>query len=118
MTQDNTRYAAVYGKWAGNERGNKPDYTKCCEQVSDGWGFKQCERKRGHGAGLAYCKQHDPVFVETKRRKEQDAWNAKLAVERRNRERPAAFKAALEAIANGHNDPRTLAMETLAEWKS
>lgn len=50
-----------YGQWAGNERGTKEDVTRCIEEV---WPTGrsiisyQCQRKRGHGPGGVYCRQH------------------------------------------------------------
>jgi len=54
-------YKARYGQWAGNSRGNAPDYTRCAEEVwncAQGMISSQCSRKRGHGPDGAYCKQH------------------------------------------------------------
>ncbi len=48
----------VYGQWAGNPTGIREDVTRCVAEVSDGWIFRQCTRKRGHGPGGLYCKQH------------------------------------------------------------
>ena len=77
----------------------------------------QCNNKRGHGPGLAYCKQHDPITVKAKDDARQAKWEAEWAATLRKAARPKAFKAALEAIADGHNDPRTLAIETLKGWE-
>ena len=63
MSQKNERYRASYSNWAGNPRGSKPDYDRCCEVVSDGVGLtKQCSRKRGYGPDNAYCKQHSKFY--------------------------------------------------------
>jgi len=51
----------VYGRWAGFPKGWPEDPKHCIEQV---WGEQrgatghQCQRKRGHGPGGLYCKQH------------------------------------------------------------
>ena len=47
-----------YGKSLANPRGFAflPSY--CVELVWDGWGERQCLRKRGHGPNGEYCKQH------------------------------------------------------------
>ena len=49
-----------YGQWAGNERGMPEDVTRCVAQVwsNSTWVPYQCLRKRGHGPGGLYCKQH------------------------------------------------------------
>ena len=58
----NDRYDEAYGQWAGNKKGFKPDYDRCCEQVYSNWRFYQCQRKRGYGPDEAYCKQHAKRF--------------------------------------------------------
>lgn len=49
-----------YDQWAGNPKGIPEDTNRCIESVGDGsyWHFYQCSRKRGHGEGGLYCKQH------------------------------------------------------------
>lgn len=106
-------YRLKYGNWAGNQSGHRPDYSRCCEEV---WPNErgpiphQCRRKAGFGPGGAYCKQHDPAFVKAR----AAAANAKDAA-RRRAERPKWYARemleALRQIADGHNDPRTLAAE-------
>lgn len=41
-------------------RGITEDPLRCAVEVADssGWHFYQCSRKRGHGTGGLYCKQH------------------------------------------------------------
>lgn len=119
---DNSAYAKRYGAWAGFPMGHAPDYTRCCESVSDGRFSKQCERARGYGPGKAYCKQHDPDARKAK----ADARRAKLtakmaeiegaAIERRRVESlRAACVQAIRDIAAGHNDPRGLAAQVLSD---
>ena len=51
----------IYGQWAGNERGQAEDKTRCIESVyPPGRSFvpHQCYRKRGEGPLGLYCKQH------------------------------------------------------------
>jgi len=48
-----------YGQWAGNERGNPEDPTRCVVEVwpaSGSWIPYQCQRKRVAGV---LCKQHE-----------------------------------------------------------
>ena len=80
--------------------------------------------------GLWWCGVHSPVAVErrhvahtAKVQGWENKWaadRAVLAANRAARERHAAelvvFRGTLRQIAEGHNDPRTLAMEILALW--
>ncbi len=55
-----------YGSWAGNEKGNPEDTTKCIVEVHDssrGCLSHQCRRKRGHGPDGLYCKQHAMMVI-------------------------------------------------------
>lgn len=110
----NTRYPKSYGAWAGNTRGNAPDFNRCCESVSDARIFHhyQCSRKRGHGPDQAYCKTHDPEAVAAREKKSHDEYVIKHNKERYRWNGPA-FYAALKQIAEGHNDARGLAQEVL-----
>lgn len=59
----------VYGAWAGDPRGTLEDVTCCVEGVMPAGGAPtehQCYRRRGHGPGGLWCKQHDPLAVEKK----------------------------------------------------
>ena len=50
-----------YGRWAGNEWGNRECLWDCVVEVAEDRGlagFHQCQRKRGYGPGGLYCKQH------------------------------------------------------------
>ncbi len=50
-----------YGRWAGNPKGEAEDLSRCREEVRSGGRFpmyNQCARKRGHGIGGQFCKQH------------------------------------------------------------
>lgn len=52
-----------YGQWAENPNGNPEDPNRCIAEVKIQWLFRertleQCLRKRGHGPGGLYCKQH------------------------------------------------------------
>lgn len=91
----------------------------------------QCSRKakvtrtvKHHGkiVEVEYCGQHDPVAVKAKNRERSAKWRAEWAAQDAaiaEKERRAAVRedalAALKQIANGHNDPRSLALETLAK---
>lgn len=103
-----------------------PNYCRAAVH-QDRWGFSQCNRKPvvfrcvdGHEGELGFCRQHDPVEVEAREKARRAKWEAErqAAKERRQRleQEEAAYDAclaALDAIAKGHNDPRTLAAETL-----
>lgn len=112
---DGFRY---YNRWAGRPAGVREDCTRCIMSVSDGqrWPrYHQCDRKRGFGPDGLYCKQHDPAVAEARRkeadRRAEEKWNNRP--EARMRRALESAQAALRAIADGHNDPRTLARETL-----
>jgi len=121
MTEYSDDFKAQYPKDYGPSfRCRKPDYARCAESVSDGGRMvtsSQCSRKNGHGPGGAFCKQHDPVAIAAKR----VARDAALKREWDQKARESAFtaesKAAIRAIAEGHNDPMTLAREILARYE-
>ena len=112
-----------YGCWAGYPSGSAED-PKCC--IAEVWSREsyshghQCNRPRGHGKDGLYCKQHDPETVEAKRNARNAKWDAEFKAKQDRWDKKAkeekaleASKDALEKIAAGHNDPRTLAMEIL-----
>ncbi len=102
----------------------------CCRaavQLDTRWpNFHQCSRKATvtrpfEGQEYGFCKQHDPVALEAKRLARDQAWKAKwgererrLDLEAATKKALAACRSAIEKIAAGHNDPRQLAIETLA----
>lgn len=49
-----------YGRWAGNPKGFPEHPERCIAEVPapPSWTHVQCSRKRGHGPGSAFCKQH------------------------------------------------------------
>jgi hypothetical protein len=50
-----------YRRWAGCPKGTPEDESCCIVSVADGGRSvlsHQCNRKRGHGPGGLYCKQH------------------------------------------------------------
>jgi len=115
-------YKSEYG-WNLGKR--KPDFKRCAESVSahDGWGSSQCARKAvcdpdEHGNPTT-CKQHSQDAVKERREKsrlkyEWDEWETGL----RRLKWAGGDKLinALRSIESGHNDPRELARETLAEF--
>ncbi len=110
-------YKERYGAWAGNPQGRAPDFTRCCEEVSDSmnWNTYQCSRKRGYGPDKAYCKQHDPEAVKARRAASDAKYNAEFN-KRRYEWHGRKFFDVLKQIVDGHNDPRTLARETIDEF--
>jgi hypothetical protein len=99
------------------------DPNLCAEEVAskDGWAYSQCSRKRGHGPEQAYCKQHDPDAVKAKR-EANAAQNGGSGIRCKDKAREAERAAtqlgkdaiaALQAIADGHNDPRGLAQSVM-----
>lgn len=115
----NVRYPEAYGTWAGNPAGTPPDYSRCCETVSNRERFirfYQCKKSRGFGPDKAYCKQHDPAARE-KKREEADAKFAKKTRGWRLEGFAPRFLDVLNQIAAGHNDPRAIAKEVIAEFE-
>ena len=114
----NGLYPEAYGCWAGNPCGVATDLNLCCERV---WGREvwshghQCQRPRGFGPDKAYCKQHDPAAKAARRKKSDEAYALKF-----NKERYGwlgrQFFSVLQQIADGHNDARGLAKETIDEF--
>lgn len=85
---------------------------------------RMVETRTGNMEEVEYCGIHDPVRVKEKQEARYAAWKAKVAARDEAREqvvRSRAFAeacvAAVKAIAGGHNDPRGLAMKTLAEFQ-
>lgn len=54
-----------YGAWAGNPDGYPEDKECCVAEIANppSWQHKQCLRKRGHGPGGEYCKQHAAKII-------------------------------------------------------
>lgn len=50
--------------------------TQCVEMVWDHFASYQCQRKRGHGPGGRYCKQHDPVARKERDEAREKQWEA------------------------------------------
>lgn len=106
-----------YGAWAGSS-GAKYQQGRCCEEVyrDDRWARgHQCNRKNGHGPEGLYCKQHDPAVVKA-RRSEQSRKDYEKQNEDRKNSHGKNFYNVLKQIADGHNDARTLASETLSKF--
>jgi hypothetical protein len=53
-----------YGQWAGNEKGQPEDETRCVAQVwgAGEWIGRQCRNKRGFGPDGLWCKRHAKVL--------------------------------------------------------
>lgn len=106
-----------YGNWIGNPKGTKEDTSRCIASVFSSYRFNQCSRKRGHGEGGLYCKQHDPVRIADKDAKQLAKWKIEWAASEKAFEKPKAFCKALEKIASGElNDPAGYAQMTLDKW--
>jgi hypothetical protein len=113
-----SNYKKEYGINMGRQG---PDFSRCCVEVSASIGLHtswyQCNRKRGHGPNGDYCKQHDPDAVKARSDKSRAAYLEKI-----NKERYGwhgkKFYNVLKQIAEGHNDARGLARETIAEFEA
>jgi hypothetical protein len=115
-------YKSNYGAWAGNINGNKADFQRCCEEVYSserGWSrFSQCARKNGYGPDGAYCKIHDPAYVEAKTKAREDKWATEREISRLKYQLQSAAPIMLDIIrqiAKGHNDPRQICAAFLRE---
>jgi hypothetical protein len=120
IVKNSALYKAAYGAWTGFPKGHAPDYSRCCVEIwsSERWSrASQCSKKRGHGPDGAYCKQHDPAVAKA-RREASDARSKKQWNERRYETYGRTFFNTLAKIADGHNDARGLAQETIANFKS
>lgn len=49
-----------YGAWVGNPKGRAENENQCAAEIPmpHSWTYTQCSRKRGHGPGGEFCKQH------------------------------------------------------------
>jgi len=106
-----------YGCWAGNPEGRAEDPKLCIESVWSKDRFSQesqCSRKRGHGPNGLYCKIHDPAAVKAREEKSNAKYEEGLEKHRLGWDGPTMLKALID-IANGHNDARSLASETITK---
>lgn len=120
MIEKSPLYPKAYSDWAGNPKGNPPDYSLCCESVWPNDRFPiphQCRKKRGFGPDGAYCKQHDPAAKKSRQAASEARWNQKWNTERYQIHGRTFFDA-LVKIADGHNDARGLAQEVIATFKN
>lgn len=102
-----------YGPWS-----EKPDFNRCCVSVADGGrsvSSHQCKFKNGYGPDGAYCKTHSPKAQEERLQKPQSRFEAKLLED--NLRKVGRALVALQAIADGANDPRQVALEALSHYK-
>ncbi len=96
-----------------NDAKTKSGHLRCQEIVLDSWSnwprYHQCERRAKVGDR---CGQHDPVAIEAKRDAKDAANKGDMAARQVNWS-AKKFLRALQQIAAGHNDPRTLAKEAV-----
>lgn len=119
MSELTSHHKARYGSWAGFPDGFAAKPENCAHEVFRDYRHLQCPRKRGYGPEGAYCKQHDPEAVAKKRAERDAKWEAEWKEKQRQHARNAfklRFEAALRVIAAGHNYPRSLAAELIAEF--
>lgn len=110
-------YSKSYGAWAGG-KGRPADHSKCCKRVTPAhsWHSQQCSKPNGKGPHGAHCTMHDPIKVAERQRKSTENFYAN----ERQREMRSVGRAieALLLIEKGHNDPRSLAKETLDMYRA
>lgn len=122
------QYKDNYGDWAGNPGGKKPDFTRCAVEVypnERGAIPHQCSNKAkfdpNEDGKPTTCKIHSKQAVAERKKAAKDKYAEYLQKNRPQWHGPAFMKA-LIAIANGHNDPRGLAEETIdssgVEWRT
>lgn len=106
-------YERAYGP---HYREAAPNFERCCKTVWSklgGWTVpSQCAKPRGHGPDGAYCKSHDPAVVAARKAKADRAERERRLKNTLEWSGPR-FARALLLIADGHNDPRTLARAAL-----
>ena len=107
-----------YNKWAGNPNGTPEDTTCCITSVTpnERGGFAhshQCNRKRGHGPEGLYCKQHDPAVVAIRQAAATERYQTKHNARMKPYTQRDAYRQALQLIADGHNDPCSVARKAL-----
>lgn len=109
-------------------RDHEPSPKYCAAAVPDGGrsvSFHQCGHKPKvkrtvKGKEYGFCAIHDPVVVDRRRKERHVKYDAASAArtaawaraDQLDKAKNAAL-AALELIRDGHNDPRSLARETL-----
>lgn len=97
-------------------------------------GFHRCGNKikvrrlvvhRGETLELGYCGLHDPLKIAERRAKREAEWQAQRKADEAKRARARAIEDAkaeaimiLRRISEGHNDPRTAAMQFIIRWDS
>lgn len=113
-----TTLTSLHKEQYGDLKPKEPNPDRCCVEVSkqDGgwWSYSQCTRPRGHGPEQAYCQWHDPAEV-AKRKAETDARLVAARERKKLRLRGLIFYRVLCQIADGHADPRALAIEALKD---
>lgn len=104
---------------------NRADLRRCAVGVWTPMGrtshYGQCSKLAKHdavigGQEVRVCSIHSPNAVAKREAAKQERYERERRKSDYRWQRPADYKAALIEIANGHNDPRTLARETLAAW--
>ena len=119
MIEPSSLYKKSYGAWAGFPQGHAPDYSLCCAEVSanERWPrYHQCSKRRGHGADGAYCKQHDPAVAKARADAADARGKAKWNAGRYEIYGRTFFDALLK-IAEGYNDARGLAQDTIDNFR-
>ena len=92
-----------------------------CQKKAKVWYevFERDEKRQSLGK-CGFCTTHDPIKVKERRiareKRESASWDLRMN-ELKYRTAGPAFADALRQIANGHNDPRTLAKLTLEKLK-
>lgn len=112
-----------YKKAYGQRENYKPDYTRCAAEVSDPTMFAsyhQCTRKARYdpdeNGKPTTCKIHSEAAIAARRTKQDAAYQAD-SLRHSYQLYGKSFFDALQEIADGHNDPRSLAAEKIKEFQ-
>ena len=116
-------YKPYTGVGSGQSR-NPLDPKRCHVGVwsRERWStYAQCSRKGAYdavidGKPVKVCAIHRPDAVAEREAAKQARYDAEQRKWARQHKRPTEYRDALRSIANGHNDPRSLAREALEKW--
>ena len=101
-------------------RWGRPDYSKCGKSLFSNFQSYQCSNKARYDpnakGAMTRCGVHSKAAAEKRRERERvKAGEKRKAYEARKLKslRASDYVKVIQAIADGHNDPRTLAKEYL-----
>lgn len=114
----NTTWDKEYG-WNLSKR--PPDFTRCCANVASNgsWGSHQCYNKarydKDEQGRFTHCKRHNNDTAEKKKLLSQEAQKVADIEFKKRAHGPSAIEI-VRKIAEGHHDPRILAVEFMERF--